>query len=121
MNARFLAPLVLIGMALSTPLSAQEKKLHKDPINVNPPHISTDKTVKYDYDIVYVRAKRAGDKIHKRFDTDFSSPVTLELGADLMLLHPDGKEELLVEGGDGSITDPFVSFDGQWVYYVHIY
>ena len=45
----------------------------------------------------------------------------MEPGADLMLLHPDGKEELLVEGGDGSITDPMVSFDGQWVYYSHIH
>ena len=48
-------------------------------------------------------------------------PVTMEPGADLMLLHPDGSEEVLVAGGDGSITDPVVSFDGQWVYYVHIY
>ena len=30
------------------------EKLYLDPINVNPPHISTDKSVKYDYDIVYV-------------------------------------------------------------------
>ena len=34
-----------------------------------------------------------------------------------MLLHPDGSEELLVPGGDGAVTDPFVSFDGEWVYY----
>jgi hypothetical protein len=107
---------------LTLPLAAQEKeKLYLDPINVNIRHISTDKSVKYDYDIVYVRAKRAGDKIHKRFFSDFSSPVTIEPGADLMLLHPDGKEERLVEGGDGSITDPMVSFDGQWVYYTHLY
>src|SRR5579864_131842 len=45
----------------------------------------------------------------------------MEPGADLMLLHPDGKEELLVPGGDGSITDPVVSFDAQWVYFVRIY
>ena len=45
----------------------------------------------------------------------------MEPGADLMLLHPDGREELLVAGGDGSITDPIVSFDGQWVYYAHLY
>jgi hypothetical protein len=37
-------------------------------------------------------------KVHKRFYTDFSQPVTMEPGADLMLLHPDGSEELLVEG-----------------------
>jgi hypothetical protein len=41
----------------------------------------------------------------------------MEPGADLMLLHPDGSEERLVEGGTGSVTDPFVSFDGEWVYY----
>src|SRR5204863_182463 len=58
---------------------------------------------------------------HKRFYTDFSQPVTMEPGADLMLLHPDGKEELLVAGGQGSITDPVVSFDGEWVYYSHLY
>ncbi|HUE75036.1 MAG TPA: hypothetical protein VMP01_29480, partial [Pirellulaceae bacterium] len=46
---------------------------------------------------------------------------TMEPGADLMLLHPDGSEELLVAGGKGSITDPVVSYDGQWVYYVHIH
>src|SRR5262245_1607359 len=91
------------------------------PLSVDIPHISTDKSIEYDYEIVYVRAKRAGDKVHKRYFTDFSQPVTMEPGADLMLLHPDGKEELLVAGGDGSITDPIVSFDGKWVYYSHIY
>jgi hypothetical protein len=98
----------------------EKPRLYLDPINVNVPHISTDNSVTYDYDIVYVRALRAGDKVHKRFYTDFSQPVTLEPGADLMLLHPDGGEELLVAGGDGSVTDPMVSFDGQWVYYSHI-
>src|SRR5262245_49665640 len=112
--------LVLAVLAAGT-LTGQEKKLYLDPINVTIPHISTDKSIKYDYDIVYVRARRAGDKVHKRFFTDFSSPVTLEPGADLMLLHPDGKEEMLVEGGAGSVTDPMVSFDGQWVYYTHIH
>lgn len=91
------------------------------PLDVSVPPIASDPSVKLDYDIVYVRARRAGATIHKRFFTDFSQPVTLEPGADLMLLHPDGREELLVAGGNGSITDPFVSFDGQWVYYVHIH
>ena len=105
------------------PLIGQEEggKLYLDPINVEIPHIRTDKSVQYDFDIVYVRAQRAGDKIHKRFYTDFSQPVTMEAGADLMLLHPDGKEEVLVEGGKGSITDPSISFDGAWVYYSHIH
>ena len=68
-----------------------------------------------------MRAPRAGDKTHKRFYTDFSQPVTMEPGADLMLLHPDGSEELLVKGGDGSVTDPMVSLGGEWVYYTHLY
>jgi hypothetical protein len=46
--------------------------------------------------------------------------VTLEPGADLMLLHPDGSEERLVEGGAGAVTDPMASFDGEWVYYTLI-
>jgi hypothetical protein len=116
---RILAFLMLITFA---PLAAaQETKEYLNPINVKIPHFSTDKSVKIDYDIVYVRAKRAGDNIHKRFYTDFSAPITLEPGADLMLLHPDGIEELLVAGRTGSITDPMVSFDGKWVYYSHIY
>src|SRR5262245_9066431 len=121
--------LAALGFATSAP--GQDKKgeppakkpadKYLDPINVEVPHITTDKTVKYDYDIVYVRAPRAGDKVHKRFFTDFSSPVTMEPGADLMLLHPDGKEELLVKGGDGSVTDPMISFDGEWCYYVMLH
>ncbi|MBI3857170.1 MAG: FecR domain-containing protein, partial [Planctomycetes bacterium] len=99
----------------------KKEKLFLEPIKVEVPPIASDPSVKYDYDIVYVRARRAGDEVHKRFYTDFSQPVTLEPGADLMLLNPDGKEELLVEGGKGSITDPMVSFDGQWVYYSHLY
>ncbi|MCH8043375.1 MAG: hypothetical protein IID44_06610 [Planctomycetes bacterium] len=38
-----------------------------------------------------------------------------------MLLHPDGKEELLVTGGKGAVTDPVISFDAEWCYYVYIY
>ena len=111
---------VLLGVP---PAGSQENKENRylDPVDVKIPHISTDKSVRYDYDIVYVRAPRAGDKVHKRFFTDFSSPVTLEPGADLMLLHPDGTEELLVKGGDGSVTDPVVSLDGKSVYYTLIH
>ena len=114
---------VLLSVAWCASLvgAADKETLYLQPLNVNPPHISTDPDVKYDYDIVYVRARRAGDLVHQRFYTDFSQPVTMEPGADLMLLHPDGTEELLVEGGKGSVTDPVVSFDGQWVYYVLIH
>ena len=30
---------------------------------------------------------------------------------------PDGTEDVLVKGAPGSVTDPMVSFDGEWVYY----
>jgi hypothetical protein len=102
-------------------VAQDNEPLYKDPIDVNVPHIRTDKSVNYDYDIVYVRADRAGDEKHKRFYTDFSQPVTMEPGADLMLLHPDGSEEVLVEGGNGSVTDPVISLDGEWVFYSYLY
>ena len=45
----------------------------------------------------------------------------MDAGADLMLLHPDGTEQVLVKAEDGcSAADPAVSFDGQWVYYAYL-
>src|SRR5262245_31339292 len=85
--------------------------------NMEPPHWSKDPAIKIDYDIVYVRAPRG-----KFAWPDNGAPTLLDPGADLMLLHPDGKEELLVEGGSkGSVADPYVSFDGQTVYYAFFY
>ncbi|MBX3697546.1 MAG: hypothetical protein KF811_07035 [Dokdonella sp.] len=69
-----------------------------------------------DYDIVYVRQVRFGDNQNTIWPEVFH-PARLDPGADLMLLHPDGSEEVLVAGGNGGVTDPFVSFDAQWVYY----
>ena len=42
-----------------------------------------------DYDIVYVRAPRFGDKTNSLWPEVFH-PARLDPGADLMLLHPDG-------------------------------
>jgi hypothetical protein len=111
------AALFVAGFSVVALAQQAREELFTDSINVSTPHVSTDDSVNIDYDIVYVRAGRAGDTVHKRFFTDFSRPLTMEPGADLMLLHPDGSEERLVEGGTGSVTDPFVSFDGEWVYY----
>src|SRR6185295_3619668 len=122
MNSRWLIALWLASFVSAPAFAALDHSpRYTNNISVVVPHIATDKSVRYDYDIVYVRAPRAGDEKHKRFYTDFSQPVTMEPGADLMLLYPDGAEEQLVAGGDGSITDPMVSFDGQWVYYSHLY
>jgi hypothetical protein len=64
------------------------------------------------YDIVYVRQPRYGDNTNTIWPEVFH-PARLDPGADLILLHPDGSEELLVAGGNGGVTDPFISFDGQ--------
>jgi hypothetical protein len=96
--------------------SLAEEKNNANRLNVQPPHISVDKSIKWDYDIVYVRAPRFGDDKVSRWAEVFN-PLNVDPGADLVLLHPDGSEEVLVEGGEGAIADPYVSFDGQWVYY----
>ena len=114
-------PLLFVVVVFSAVLFGESELRFPEKLDVRVPHISTDAAAKWDYDIVYVRAGRAGDKVHKRYYTDFSQPVTMEPGADLMLLRPDGSEELLVEGGDGAVTDPMVSFDGEWVYYAYLY
>ncbi|HZR20413.1 MAG TPA: hypothetical protein VFE51_24235 [Verrucomicrobiae bacterium] len=68
------------------------------------------------YDIVYVRQARFGDTTNTIWPEVFH-PARLDPGADLMLLHTNGTEEVLVAGGVGGVTDPFVSFDAQWCYY----
>src|SRR5205085_7748248 len=111
---------LLTAMALATGLRGQDKKLYKNDLSIDPPHIKTDNSVKYDYDIVYVRAPR-GEKGKARW-AEVGDPRTMEPGADLMLLHPDGKEEVLVGvRPQESIADPYVSFDGQWVYFAKMH
>ena len=72
------------------------------------------------YDIVYVRQPRKGDNEHVVWPEAFH-PARIEPGSDLMLLHPDGSEEVLVAAGNGAVTDPFVAFDGHWIYYSFFY
>jgi hypothetical protein len=101
-------------LALVPNLVGQDKKART--LNVSPPHVSKDVAVKYDYDIVYVRAPRHGDDKQIAWAEVFA-PLRGEPGSDLMLLHPDGTEEVLVAAGDDAIADPFVSFDGESVYF----
>jgi len=77
-------------------------------------------SARHDYDIVYVRAPRYGDEQNTRWP-EISIPIQMEPGADLMLLHPDGREEVLVKGGNGSVVDPYPSFDGEWIYYAYFH
>ena len=119
----FLLALAAAVAALAAAVAPADDKepLFPERLNVNPPPISSDKTVRYDYDIVYVRVPRKGDDAPGQW-AEIAHPALMDPGGDLMLLHPDGSEDLLVRGGDdGSVTDPAVSFDGQWVYYSHIH
>jgi hypothetical protein len=93
------------------------KRAEPVPIKVNPKPVASDPSIKYDYDIVFVRAPRLGDDRQTSWP-DVFLPNKVEPGADLMVLHPDGREEMLVKAGpQQAVTDPFVSFDAQWVFY----
>lgn len=72
------------------------------------------------YDVVYVRTPRLGDSVEVRLPEIFD-PIHVPAASDLMLLHPDGSQEVLVAGGNGAVVDPFPSFDGQWVYYAYFH
>ncbi len=117
------------GQAISSVTAAAAATRYKPPqgpLAVDPPHVGTDKSIPYDYDIVYVRAPRlVRDKDGKERRApvwpNASEPGNLRAATDLVLLHPDGKEEVLVSGGKGAIADPYVSFDAQWVYYSYFH
>lgn len=69
-----------------------------------------------DYDIVYVRAPRYGDTGPTKWPEVFN-PINTEPGSDLMLLHPDGSQEVLYPAGNGAVVDPVMSFDAKFVYF----
>jgi hypothetical protein len=111
-----LIPIVLLCMIPAGWAVPGEKAKYAGPLSMDTPPIATDPTVKYDYDIVYVRAPR-NDRNRSRW-AEVGDPRTMEPGSDLMLLHPDGKEEVLVAVNKvEAIADPFVSFDSKWVYF----
>jgi hypothetical protein len=88
--------------------------------DVHPPHVSTDASIQYDYDIVYVRVPRPypAEYNHINHLNQAGLHQTNAPGAELRVLHPDGRDESLVAVEEReSITDPVVSFDGQWVYF----
>ncbi len=89
-----------------------------------PPLVSTDPMVKLDYPIVYVRVPRPYPKEYQHLNhlNQAGLHQTNAPGAELRLLHPDGRDESLVAvGPQESITDPAVSFDGQWVYFARFH
>jgi hypothetical protein len=85
-----------------------------------PAPVTSDRTVTCDYRIVYVRVPRPYPKAYYGINhlNQAGLHQTNAPGAELRLLHPDGRDESLVPvEPQESITDPMVSFDGQWVYF----
>jgi RNA polymerase sigma factor (sigma-70 family) len=119
---------VKASLTPTAPKADSPRKPRTAPRDVHPRAIADDPTVKYDYDIVYVRVPRdpSGKYLNKQTRAGvWSADVTffdrMPAGGDLMLLHPDGHEEVLVRAGDGCVADPCVSFDGEWVYYAYFH
>ncbi len=113
--------LLMVNEEFAPGQAPAKEKRYLDALNVEPRPIAADDTVKLDYDIVYVRAPQPVGKTPSRW-AEVGDPRTMEPGADLMLLHPDGNEEVLVPvQPQESITDPFVSFDGQWVFFAKMH
>lgn len=90
--------IIVYACSLSMPVSVTAQAL--PPIN---------------YDIVYVRSPRPPDNVNS-FWPDAITPLLPDPGADLVLLHPDGSEEVLFAAGSkGAVVDPYVSYDGTAV------
>jgi hypothetical protein len=123
MSQRSLFATVLLTLAFAA--CAAERPFPPARLDVQPKPLASDPAVRLDYDIVYVRAPRfvtgRDGKQRPSAWPEIGHPTNIDAGYDLMLLHPDGKEELLVEGGEGSVADPYVSFDAEWVYYAYFY
>lgn len=104
---------------------AAERPFPPDKLDPTPKPLASDASVKIDYDIVYVRAPRflpgRDGKQRPSAWPEIAHPTNINAGYDLMRLHPDGSEEILVEAGEGSVADPYVSFDAEWVYYAYFY
>src|SRR5262245_38662658 len=116
---------VALTLSFAASLPAADPALPPEKLDPVPKPLKSDPSIKLDYDIVYVRAPRfvlgKDGKQRPSAWPEIAHPTNINPGYDLMLLHPDGSDEVLVAGGAGSIADPFVSFDAEWVYYSHFY
>ena len=113
-------PTAAMDVAAAEPVVPPTPKRPWDSTRDLPPHVSTDTTVQFDYPIVYVRVPRPYPKEY--FNINHLNQAGLHQtnapGAELRLLHPDGRDERLVPVEPReSITDPMVSLDGEWVYF----
>ncbi len=117
MSARIFFTFIVLWFVATMSWAEDQQKRYLGTLKMDVPHISTDASVDYDFPIVYVRAPRRSADGESRW-AEVGDPRTMEPGADLVILYPDGKEEVLVPVDEKeSIADPFVSFDAQWVYF----
>lgn len=80
--------------------------------------VRTPSQVGIGYDIVAVRMPKQAVQQQEHFQDAFNMSLFIGRGAELVIIHPDGSEELLFSGGpNASATDPFVSYDGRTVYF----
>src|SRR5438046_551412 len=89
-----------------------------------PADIRSHHEVTWDYPIAYVRIPRPYPKEYAGINhlNQAGLHQTNAPGAELRILHPDGRDELLVGVKPAeSITDPMVSMDGNWVYFAKYY
>src|SRR5262249_6589564 len=71
--------------------------------------------------VVYVRAPRRRADGGSKW-AEVGDPRTMEPGAELVRLRSDGSEEVLVPvAPKESVADPYVSFDGQWVFFAKLH
>lgn len=111
-----LATVLVLAAAMPAP-GQVPKNANPSPkaLDVTPEHFAKDASVKLDYDIVYVRAPRRGDDKQIAW-TEVFNPLRAEPGSDLMLLHPNGREEVLVSAGDvGQVEGNIIGSSGGGV------
>ena len=114
-----LCVVVLAAAATGLVLAARPNSDASNPVNVRPPHISTDKSFQYDYPIVYVPCAAAlsegvcdSTTSTRRGCIRPTPPAGTASAASRWARRIAGRG-----GAAESITDPAVSFDGQWVYF----
>src|SRR5258708_39936112 len=93
--------IIPLGLVIGLTISAEPaRKEAPKALDVTPKPLKSDPSVKVDYDIVYVRAPRfvkdRDGKEHPSAWPEIGHPTNVNAGYDMMLLHPDGKEEVLV-------------------------
>ena len=71
-----------------------------------------------DYDIVAVKMPTPANPRARDWQDALGASLYIGQGAELVIIHPDGSEDLLFSGGpQTSCIDPSVSYDGKTVYF----